>query len=467
MHNVSYLRQCRFYCRAIQTAAISLAFLLVVIPSPSIAARSSNRPNIVLIMADDLGYECIGANGGTSYKTPVLDRLAAEGVRFEHCYSQPICTPSRVQLMTGIYNVRNYVSFGKLAESQTTFAHLLKDAGYATCIVGKWQLGRDARLPKHFGFDEHCLWQLFRRPSRFPNPGLEINGKAVDFTSGEYGPDVVSDYACDFIERNRNRPFLVYYPMILTHCPFEPTPDSADWNPKSAGSPTYKGDAKYFGDMVTYMDKIIGKLVAKLDEVGARENTIVLFTGDNGTDQPVVSMMGDKKVAGGKGQMTDAGTRVPFIVSWPGQAERGKVCNDLVDFSDFLPTICEAAGATVPPALKIDGRSFLPQLRGKSGSPRAWIYCWYARNGGARGREFVRNQRFKLYRTGDFYDVSRDVLEKRPLDTANLDVNAKTTLAVLQTALDQFKSARPAEIANRGPERKNEQKGKGKRKKSK
>ena len=135
------------------------------------AASAHARPNIVLIMADDFGYECVSANGGTSYKTPVLDRMAREGVRFEHCYSQPICTPSRVKLMTGKYNVRNYAEFGLLETSQVTFANLLRDAVYETCIVGKWQLGKEASLPSHFGFDEHCLWQLFRRPSRYATSG--------------------------------------------------------------------------------------------------------------------------------------------------------------------------------------------------------------------------------------------------------------------------------------------------------
>ena len=137
-------------------------------------------------MADDLGFECIGANGGTSYKTPVLDRLAASGTRFEHCYAQPLCTPSRVQIMTGIYNVRNYVRFGVLDRAQTTFAHLFKQAGYATCVAGKWQLGKELDSPRHFGFDESCLWQHFRtnknetgHDTRYENPRLEINGPHV------------------------------------------------------------------------------------------------------------------------------------------------------------------------------------------------------------------------------------------------------------------------------------------------
>jgi arylsulfatase A len=349
--------------------------------------------------------------------------------------------------MTGIYNVRNYVKFGLLDPKQTTFAHLLKDAGYATCIVGKWQLGGGLEGPNHFGFDEYCLWQLNRRPGRYPNPGLEINGRQADYEGGEYGPDLVSDYACDFIGRNAGKPFLVYYPMILTHCPFEPTPDSADWDPTSKGSATYKGDARHFGDMVAYMDKIVGKIVAKLDSAGVLENTLILFTGDNGTDEPVVSMMGDRRVKAGKGQMTDAGTRVPLIAYWPKTIARGQVCRDLVDFSDFLPTLCDCAGARVPARLKIDGRSFLPQLRGEAGNPREWIYCWYHREGNAdKAKEFARNQRYKLYRTGEFYDIENDVLERSPLRQEQVDNRVSPIKEMLQGALDRYANARPASL---------------------
>jgi arylsulfatase A len=411
------------------------------------------KPNIVLIMADDLGYECIGANGGTSYQTPVLDKLAATGVRFEHCYSQPLCTPSRVQIMTGIYNVRNYTAFGVLDRKQTTFAHLLKKSGYATCIAGKWQLGRQADAPQHFGFDQACLWQHtipgakgpHGTDSRFVNPQIDINGQTATLPEGSFGPDVCADFICDFMEANKDKPFFVYYPMILTHCPFAPVRDSADWDPKSKGSPTYKGDAKYFGDMVTYMDKLVGRITAKLDALGVRDNTLILFVGDNGTDKPVVSSMGNLKVAGGKEKMTDAGTRVPLIASWPGTISAGLVTPDLVDFSDFLPTICQTAGATLPPELNIDGKSFLGTLKGQEGKRREWIYSWYSARGGPTGKEWARNQRYKLYRTGKFYDISQDVLEQQPL--SDLSPEQQQIRDTLQKALAQYQSARPAGMA--------------------
>ena len=408
------------------------------------SARAAEKPNLILILADDLGYETIGANGGTSYKTPVLDKLAATGVRFERCYVQPLCTPTRMQLMTGLYNIRNYVQFGSMASDSTTFAHLLKQAGYATCMAGKWQLGHDLGLPKKFGFDEYCLWQHTRRPPRYANPGLEINGQEVNYANGEYGPDIVSDYALDFIKRKKGQPFLLYYPMMLTHGPYQPTPDSADWDPKAIGEGVNHKPA-HFGDMVAYMDKLIGKLVTRLDELGLRENTLILFLGDNGTGAGTVSKMGQRTVVGGKGRTTETGMHVPLIANWPGHVSAGKMCADLVDSTDFLPTLCDAAGAPVPAGLKPDGRSFLPQLRGAQGAPRTWYYCWYSPYGGPP-REFAANQRYKLYRTGEFYNLSQDAGEKQPLKTDTLDGAAEAARKQLEAALAQFTNARPANL---------------------
>jgi len=406
-------------------------------------APGAPRPNLVVILADDLGYECIGADGGTSYKTPVLDRLAATGVRFEHCYAQPLCTPTRVQLMTGIYNVRNYTRFGEMDPRQTTFANILKDAGYATCVAGKWQLGKEADLPKRFGFDEACLWQHMRRPPRYANPGLEINGKAVDYSNGEYGPDLVNAYALDFITRHRQQPFFLYYPMILPHDPFQPTPDSPDWDPKAVGEKV-NDKKEHFADMVAYMDKLIGKLVSHLEKLGLRDNTLILFLADNGTGRGIVSQMGGRPVRGGKGQCNETGMHVPLIANWPRAAPAGRVCGDLVDTTDFLPTLCAAAGVPVPTHLKIDGRSFLPQIRGEKGNPRPWVYCWFSREGGATTRqEFAFNQRYKLYADGRFFDLSKNSAEQSPLDANALRGEAAETHRMLKAALDQYKEARP------------------------
>ena len=414
---------------------------------PSSAIAAADRPNIILIMTDDMGVECIGAHGGTSYKTPHLDKLAKEGMRFDRCYAQPLCTPTRVQLMTGLYNVRNYVRFGHIDPDAITFAHLFKKAGYATGIAGKWQLGHDKELPRKLGFDESCLWQHTRRPPRYANPGLEYDGVEKNFNNGEYGPDLVNDFARDFITRHKDKPFLLYYPMILTHDPYQPTPDSPDWDPKAIGEKVNQ-KVTHFGDMVTYADKLVGKLISELTKHGLREKTLVIFIGDNGTGKGVTSMMGDRAVSGGKGTPVDRGMHVPMIVSWPGVLKPGSVCDDLIDTTDFLPTICAAAGVAIPDTLKPDGRSFLPQLKGQKGHPREWIYCWYSRGGGAKAEhEFAMTKDFKLYRDGEFYNLRSDIDEKKALASGAITGDAAAAKQILAGALAQFKDERPPNLA--------------------
>ncbi len=405
------------------------------IPSTGVCREpAARRPNIVLIMADDMGFECVGSNGGGTYNTPRLDQLAASGMRFEHCHSQPICTPTRVQIMTGIYNNRNYVRFGVLDTKQKTFGNLFKAAGYKTCIVGKWQLDGGMDAPAHFGFDEYCLWQLNRRPGRYSNPGLEVNGKQVDYKNGEFGPDIVSDYLCDFIKRNKDEEFFAWYPMILPHYPFVPTPDSPDYD-KTAFGEKGIGKGKYFKGMVEYVDKIVGKVVDTLEANGLRENTLVIFTGDNGTHPSITSLLNRQDYPGGKGSTQDNGTHVPMIANWPGKIPAAAVSRDLVDFSDVLPTIADVAGISSQHSdWLIDGHSFWPTLQTSGGShQRDYIYCWYHRDGiRDKAKQLVRTQYYKLYSDGTFFDTRNDLAEKKPLDVTALDGGAQSAYAKLK-----------------------------------
>ena len=422
-----------------------LLVLFALVGSPLTA---ETKPNIILIMADDFGYECVTANGGQSYQTPNLDRLAATGMRFEQCHVQPLCTPTRVQLMTGRYNVRNYLNFGTLPRTETTFAHLLKKNGYATAICGKWQLGHEVDAPQHFGFDEALLWQHTRRPPRYANAGLELNGVEKKYPEGSYGPTEINNFALEFISRKKDATFFLYYPMILTHDPFQPTPDSPDWDPTIQSENKLKS-GKHFADMVVYLDKMIGRLDAKLGELGIRDNTLLLFIGDNGTHGTITSRFKDVLFRGGKGKTTHRGYHVPMIVSWPGQMKQGRISSDLISAADFLPTICEAAGVAIP--AHVDGVSFLPQLRGEKGTPRDWLYTWYS----PRQRldltvsEFAFDRRFKLYRTGQFHDLVADPEETKPLDPSALVDESAAAAKKLQAVLDQFKEARPAELDQR------------------
>jgi len=284
---------------------------------------NQDKTNIVLFMTDDFGYECLSCYGSLDYDTPNLDRLAENGIRFDHCYSNPLCTPSRVKIMTGRYNHRNYEGFGYLNPNEITFGNLLKEAGYRTAIVGKWQLSGDAQTVENFGFENHCLWNMHAYKvdktgrkladpetwrNRYWAPTLFIDGEWKLHSEEEYGPDICRDYALDFIDRHQDQPFLLYYPMLLTHDPFVPTPDSEG-----------KGDRKEnFTDMVEYTDKVVGQVIDHLEELGLREETLILFTGDNGTHRSLSTQTDHGIIEGGKSQMTDTGTRVPFIVNWPG-----------------------------------------------------------------------------------------------------------------------------------------------------
>jgi arylsulfatase A len=416
------------------------------------AGGQENRPNILLILADDLGYECVGANGGESYKTPNLDRLAQNGMRFDHAYAQPLCTPTRVQLMTGQSNARNYVGFGKLDPKSPTFANILQKAGYKTAMVGKWQLGKNPDHPRKAGFNEHLLWQhtqprmdAEKGDTRYGNPILERDGQPITAPAGSYGPDLTLEFACDFMSRHKDGPFLLYYSDILPHCPQVPTPDSPDWASAHGRSQNYKGDLQYFDDMISHMDKNVGRLMAKLDELGIRNNTLVLFLGDNGCDAPVVTRWRGKEIKAGKGKTTRAGMHVPLIANWPGVIPPGSICEELVDTTDFVPTLCEVAAVTLPKEVPFDGMSFLPILRGGKGQPREWIYSWYSATL-ANVHESAFDKRFKLYADGRFYDMESDPLEQSPLDEAKLDAAAITAKERLSAALAQFKDARPERL---------------------
>jgi len=284
--------------------------------------QSEALPNIILIMADDMGYETTGFNGGLSYNTPVLDRLASEGIRFTNCYSQPLSTPSRVKMMTGKYNFRNYEHFGYLNPEEYTFGNMMKNAGYNTCVVGKWQLNglnrnnpgnQDVNRPYNFGFDEYCLWQLHHTPAegeRYANPLITQNGEDLPRDKDAYGPDVFSNYINDFIDRNVNEKFFIYYPMVLPHDPFVPTPLSEAW---ADSTKRYQQDIMYFRDMIEYIDLIVGRIEATLKEKGLWENTLLIFVADNGTSQRILSRTISGDVKGAKGLSVNGGNHVPMI----------------------------------------------------------------------------------------------------------------------------------------------------------
>lgn len=369
-------------------------------------------PNIVLIMADDLGTECLGCYQGSSYKTPNIDALASQGVRFENCYCTPLCTPSRVQLMLGQYPFRSgwYKGIWLLPEEeqlldpkQPNFAHVLKSRGYATAVAGKWQLGHFEDRPDHAeecGFDEHCLWRWAYGDvvySRYWSPGIWQNGKPLEDAEGKFAPDIYTQFMIDFIRRNASGPFFAYYSMTLPHEPFimPPGAEEDQEGTKEGGMRAQKN----FKAMVEYMDGLVGQIVRTVDGLGLREKTLILFTSDNGTPMQIHSNLKRRRIPGGKFMLNESGSRVPLIASWQGETPKESVCDALVDFTDVMPTFAELAGAELPRDVHLDGKSFLPLIRGRIGEIRKWVFC-------QKGSDwFIRDKRYRLRSNGKFHDM--------------------------------------------------------------
>lgn len=378
-------------------------------------------PNIILIMVDDMGTEWVGCYGNIENTTPNIDRLASQGVLFENCYAQPLCTPSRVKIMTGKYNFRNYEDFGYLNPDEVTFGNLLQKAGYTTCVAGKWQLNglnrknpgnQDVNRPYHFGFGEYCLWQLNKMGERYAKPLIIQNGKELPVTIDSYGPDIFSDYVCDFIKRKKDNPFFVYYPMVLIHEPFVPTPDSPEWeNPERR----YEKDTMYISDMVKYVDKIVLKIENTLKKYNLWENTILIFTCDNGTSQKAIAKTKFGDIAGGKGKTINTGIHVPMIISWPEKIKKNKIIENPVDFADILPTLADVAGIS-PELYSTDGISLYKILNSNNELNQNEIFIHYTpRWAKFEHTRFVMNNKYKLYQNGEFYNFINDPKEKNPL----------------------------------------------------
>jgi arylsulfatase A-like enzyme/dienelactone hydrolase len=393
------------------------------------AKEPARRPNVLFILLDNVGKDWFRCYGSQEDQTPHMDRLCTTGLKFRNFYVTPVCSTSRTMLLTGRYPFRTgwhthhdaaiygggYLDWNR----ETTFARLLRDAGYATCIVGKWQVNdlfdpkqRDA-LARH-GFQEHCLWPEAppghpAHKKRYWDAWMQRDGKRID-TRGRFGPDVCADHAIDFMRRHRDKPFLLYYSAILAHIPVTTTPLS----PKEDATPRAK-----FAGMVRYADHLVGRLVKALDELGLRDDTLVFLATDNGTDngtdQGMEQSLGGRihgRISGeGIYSLSERGINVPFIVNCPGRVPAGRESDALLNAADILPTLVDLAGAKLPKGVTIDGQSFAPLLRGEPEKTwkRPWTFTQY------NTRRVVRDQRFKLFSTGEFYDLAADPLERHDL----------------------------------------------------
>ena len=400
------------------------------------AAGQGRKPNIIFILADDYGIGGVGCYGSDRFKTPNLDTLAQSGVRFESCFSMPLCAPSRGVSMTGRYPFRTGVidnGTGRQIQpdKEVCIARVMKEAGYATAVAGKWRqlqyfsTKEDAR---RWGFDEFMIWGVEgTKGERYWDPAYNKNGQPLADAKDKYGPDVLHGFVVDFIRRHKEGPFFVYYPTPLIHGPILRTPDSPP------------GSADLYADNVAYLDKLVGKLVAELDGMGLRENTVIVFTGDNGCTPQASGQRGGRSggtlhgrpIDGAKSNLTEGGSRVPLICNWKGTTPAGQVSKDLVDFSDFFSTFAELAGAKLPAGVTIDGRSFAAQLLGRPGKPREWIFVQLG------GNWYVRDARWKLNQAGELYDMKDAPFAQIPAPPDGEDAKAARTR--LQAVLDSLR----------------------------
>lgn len=416
---------------------LAAALLAPVLSAPPAGIRAADvaapaaRPNIVCILADDFGLPDIGCYG-SAYKTPHLDALAAGGTRFEYCFAAPLCAPSRAMAMFGRYGFRTGVTDNGLGAAATPsrevcVATVLKRAGYATAVAGKWS-DLDYLVTREdaarWGFDEFMIWgerwdngggQTGR--ARYWGPDYNHNGTILSGDKTTFGPDLLHRFVVDFIRQRRDQPFFVYYPTPLIHYKLQRTPDSVGNTPD------------LHADNIAYLDTLVGKLVAELDGLKLRERTLVVFVGDNGSTKGAHTVHG-RPVHGKKGELTEGGCRVPLIVNWPGTTPSGRVSQDLVSLTDFFPTFTALAGGALPAGVTIDGYSLAPQVTGRPGAPRQWVYVQL------RNDRYVRDARWKLTQAGDLFDMRDAPWGEIPVAAATADVEAQAARSRLQAALD-------------------------------
>ena len=379
-------------------------FLFLWMGTTAIAAE---RPNILLITVPNLGRDWVSCYGA-SQDTPHIDRLASQGVRYETAWSTPAAIPSRVTLLTGRYPCHHgwtdspdpsLPSRGLRPDAHFSFVQQLRDSGYATAIGGTWGLGAAASLREH-GFDEHCIWP--QDGAGFWQGEVVTNGRR---TKAAYVPDAIHQFLAAFIQRHQKKPFLAYYPVPLTQKPFSTTPLNRDHPPT--------GNSARFAGTVDYVDALVGRLVKVVDDLGVAPRTLIVFAGSSGSE--LAGTLHGKPYLRGRGSPADPGAHVPFIVRAPFLTRSTGACLDLVDFTDLCPTLLELAQLAPPASARLDGKSFIPSLRGSEDpfQKRSWIF---SQLGSPR---MIRDWHHVLDSGGGFHDLRKDPLQQAevsPLD---------------------------------------------------
>jgi arylsulfatase A-like enzyme len=421
------------------------------------------KTNVVLVLIDDLSHLGVSAYGADrlssnwglftnqQFSTPTMDALATDGLVCANSHAYPLCENSRIALMSGKTNQRNLLKVKSQHSSDVTFGDVFQREGYATGIFGKWKQTRGTReihgkdYIYEFGWDEFACFDVVGEGQRFINPNLVVNGEIQDYKGRSdldpatgrrwYGPDICNRHALDFIDRHKDEPFFLYYPMLLVHDDHKPTPDTKpdslfdNFDEANHNRDGHTGnDPLYLPDMIEYTDKLIGKVVAKLEEHQLRERTLIVVMGDNGTKEIFTHVWptGDE-YPGRKGGTADNGTHVPLLFSQPGtiQPTRDRPYREytgIVDITDIFPTIADATGITIPRAADLDGISFWSQVMGATKPHRDHVYSWW------NGNELVEKtdhliryaftNDFKFYGpsadfpAGRFFDLRSDSLER-------------------------------------------------------
>ncbi|MBM3837043.1 MAG: arylsulfatase [Verrucomicrobia bacterium] len=459
------------------------------LPVASAAAPTARKPSIIFILADDLGYGDLGCFGQKKIRTPNIDRLAAEGMRFTQHYSgNAVCAPSRCVLMTGKHPGHAFIrdNRGVKPEGQypipadtVTLGKLLQEQGYVTGAFGKWGLGGPGStgeplkqgIDRFFGYNcqsiahnyyPTSLWDNARRVM-LNNPAFSAHQKFpadadprdpasyTRYTGKDYAPDLIGDQALRFIRENKDRPFFLYYPTTVPHLALQVPEDSlAEYAGQFPEEP-YLGDRNYlphrtpraaYAAMITRMDREVGRVMALVNELGLDEKTIFVFSSDNG---PLYNRLGGTETdffnsahafRGRKGSLYEAGVRVPCLVRWKGRIAAGKASNRLTGFEDWVPTLLELIGSQKATAKNIDGISFAPTLLGKRQRPRPFLYREFPAYG---GQQSVRVGDWKAVRQNlnpprkqptpairtELYDLARDPSETRDVAAEHPEMVAK------------------------------------------
>ena len=406
------------------------SLLLAVLISNTALLAQTKKPNIIYILADDLGIDGVSCYGADLFKTPVIDKLAKEGIRYTNAYTAPLCGPSRALILTGRYAFRtgavNQDMTGLMKPTvETMMPKILKQAGYTSSMVGKW--GQLPLGPAEFGFDDYL---------RFFGSGVYVtttekkqkyvlNGQESILKENEYMPDLMHTHIENFLSKHTKDPFYMYYSMVQVHGEIIATPDT------KPGTTDFK---TLYTDNVNYMDKLVGKLLRTLDSLKIRDNTIIVFMGDNGTAGQAANIgtVNGKKIIGKKGTMQEGGSLVPMIANWPAVIKKGSVSSNLIDATDFIPTFAELAGAPLPTNNILDGKSFAYQLKGTKGAPRDWIFTelgndWY-----------VRSSNWKLNRAGQLIDMRNAPFDEKEVAVDDTNKEEKDKL---QKVLDGLNPA--------------------------